>query len=742
MSATLFKEINYSLSKLVEDIDMGEIGLPDLQRPFVWPNTKVRDLFDSMYRGYPVGYLLLWENGAAPGAGTIGLNRKQVVPRLLVIDGQQRLTSLYAVLRGVPVKRENFKEERISIAFRPTDGTFEVADAAILKDAAWIPDVSRVWAEDTDIFKLVEEYLSKLGGARAVEDADAKAIKQAIQRLSNLTSFPFTALQLAGHLDEEQVAEVFVRINSKGTPLNQADFILTLMSVFRDELRTGLEDFCRETRVPSTAGPSPFNYFIEPDPDHLLRVGVGLGFRRARLQHVYSILRGKDLETGTFSEVRRDEQFAKLEQALAYTLDLTNWHEFLKSVMLAGFRGAAMLTSRNALLYAYVYFLIGRRDYGVDLFTLRSAIARWFFFVALTGRYTTSPETRMEQDLADLREVATGNQFVAHLDRTIAAGLTNDYWQVTLPSDLATSSARSPELYAYYAALNLLDARALFSKLKVAELLDPATKAKKAAVERHHLFPKAYLRRQGIRSRREVNQIANYALMEWPDNIKVSDQAPEDYVPELASRFKSDALEQMCEWHALPDAWETLEYPAFLEARRGMIASVIRKGFDTLQSRPVQEELRPAAREAASDTFVPAAAVAVEHLLARVPPGCAEVLEDLLEEEPVPVEALEDQVKTRLAYLETQARFEPGLDLERARKVASRCLDLLRQLDGDTPDAARRLTVLAAEYFLLEDDAKTDLEHHGFTDDEAVVSVVESAMGSPWIAEAAAGGPR
>src|SRR5690606_28866738 len=126
--------------------------------------------------------------------------------------------------------------------------------------------------------------------------------------------FPFTTLSLASTISEEQVSEVFVRINSEGKKLNQADFILTLMSVFWDEGRRELEEFCRNARKPAK-GPSPFNHFIQPDPDQLLRVGVGLGFRRARLQYVYSILRGKDLETEQFSEARREAQFDILKHA-------------------------------------------------------------------------------------------------------------------------------------------------------------------------------------------------------------------------------------------------------------------------------------------------------------------------------------------------------------------------------------------------------------------------------------------
>jgi len=126
MKATLFKEVGYSLSKLIEDIDMGEIGLPDIQRPFVWKPAKVRDLFDSMYKGFPVGYLLSGLMGLADGHRQIGMDTKQKVPRLLIVDGQQRLTSLYAVLKGKPVLRKDYTEQFIQIAFRPKDSQFEV----------------------------------------------------------------------------------------------------------------------------------------------------------------------------------------------------------------------------------------------------------------------------------------------------------------------------------------------------------------------------------------------------------------------------------------------------------------------------------------------------------------------------------------------------------------------------------------------------------------------------------------
>ncbi len=590
MSETVFTKVDYDLGTLVKYIKLGEIGLPDIQRPFVWKNAKVRDLFDSMYRGYPVGYLLLWSNGLAADDRTIGTDTKQKPPRLVIVDGQQRLTSLYAAVKGVSVVRQNYESERISIAFNPLERRFEVADAAIRRDKAFLPDVSAIWAEDSNLFKVAGDYLADLQATREVTSEEVTRIQKALTKLQGLLNFPFTALELAADISEEDVSDVFVRINSKGTPLNQADFILTLMSVFWDEGRADLERFCAQARKPSRDAVTPFNYFIEPSPDQMLRVGVGLAFKRARLKYVYSILRGKDLATEQFSDERRVEQFAKLQEAQSKALNIQYWHDFLGCVRAAGFRSAKMISSQNNLLFSYILYLIGRTEIGVEPFALRKVIAQWFFMSAVTGRFTGSPESSMEFDLANLREVSTPDEFVARLKQVCDITLTNDFWDVTLPNDLATSSPRSPSLFAYNAALVLLDARALFSDTKIADLFDPALNAPKKAVERHHLFPKGYLKKQyKLTSTRDTNQIANYAYVEWLDNLAISDRSPAEYLPKLSERYSLSELAEMYHHHAVPNGWEQMEYRNFLEKRRELMAQITREGYRLLAFGPKAE---------------------------------------------------------------------------------------------------------------------------------------------------------
>lgn len=583
MSETLFTKVDYDVDTLIKLMKMGTLGLPHIQRRFVWSNTKVRDLFDSMYRGYPVGNLLLWKNGFTDDHRTIGENAKQKSAQLLIIDGQQRLTSLYAVMEGIPVLRRNFKIEKIEIAFSPLQRKFAVPDAAIRRDKSYIPNISILWEDAASLFRVTNGHVADLRATRKISEDEEVEIQKAIVDLHNLLKYPLTAMELAEGSPEEEVAKIFVRVNSKGTRLNQADFILTLMSVFWDIGRAELQEFCRLSGIPSKGEASPFNHFIEPKPDQLLRASVGLAFKRARLQYVYSILRGKDLETGQFSTERREQQFAILKQAQEKVLNLQYWHDFWKVIQAAGYRGGKMVTSKNSLLYIYAFYLIGRTEYHVDEKSLRKIIARWFFMTSLTGRYTASPESDVEADLVRLRDVHDAEGFVSLLSKICDATLTNDYWNITLPSDLAVSSGNSPAMYAYYAALVLLDAKVLFSDQSVSDMLDATTSGKRASLERHHLFPKAYLAKRGITEQRTVNQIANYALIEWGDNGKISDDAPSNYYPTMIEQVenKADRI-AMHHWHALPDNWQNMPYTQFLEKRRQMMAQIVRAAYEKL----------------------------------------------------------------------------------------------------------------------------------------------------------------
>jgi hypothetical protein len=592
---TLFTPGQYELSHLLADIDLGKLALPEIQRPFVWKKKAVRDLLDSMYRGFPVGYLMLW-NAAQVDSKVIGEDGKQHTPTEFIVDGQQRLTSLYAVMKGKAVTFNDFSKGSIKIAFRPRDGRFEVTDAAIEKDPEFLPDITAIWVGAG--WEVVNGFIDRLKEAKpeAVAGGNESRLRDALHQLQGLSDYPFQAVRIGHEVDEEKIAEIFMRVNSGGTQLKQADFILTLLSVFRENDRRRLEKFAEESRSISTNGlPSPYNHLLQPDPDQLLRVAVLLAFRRGRLQAVLALLRGASVETEeNLATADRDAQLDRLGAAIDEVLDLTNWHEYLKAVMASGIRRATEISSRNTVVLVYALYLIGR-SYGISHSDLRTPIARYFFMASLTSRYTGSFETKITQDVQLFTQAEDGNGYLDRLRQTIQTTLTADFWTISLPQSLATSSSRSPALFAYVASLCLLNARVppfvsggpdgQKAAILIRDLFDPVVHAKKASIERHHLFPRKYLEDSGISATSRINQIANLSFVEWPENIEISDIPPNHYWPRYRDQFTDDDLFH----HGLSPDWSESDYDAFLEDRRSRLAKVIRAGFESIGIGPAQE---------------------------------------------------------------------------------------------------------------------------------------------------------
>jgi len=424
VAKTLFKPVSYELSQLLGDIDLGKLALPELQRPFVWKKSAVRDLLDSMYRGFPVGYLMLW-NAAEVDAKLIGVDGKQHTPTEFIVDGQQRLTGLYAVMKGAEVTFKDFSKGRISIAFRPRDGQFDVTDAAIEKDPEFLPNITQLWTGED--WEVIETFVERLRASKpeALEDGREKQLRTALGRLSGLEDFPFLAVQIGHEVDEERVAEIFLRVNSGGTMLTQADFILTLLSVFREEDRRRLEHFAQAVRiVPGDATPSPYNHLVKPAADQLLRVAVLVAFQRGRLRSVLALLRGGSLDgDATLVEGDREAQLDKLTAAIDVILDLTSWHEYIKTLMSAGFRRSNEISSENNVVLVYALYLIGR-GYGLSHSDLRTTIARYFFMSSLTGRYTGSFEAQITQDVQAFTQATNGPEYLERLRQAISTTLT------------------------------------------------------------------------------------------------------------------------------------------------------------------------------------------------------------------------------------------------------------------------------------------------------------------------------
>jgi len=582
--APIFEPGQRSIASLVSDIERQVIALPDLQRPFVWEDVKVRDLLDSLFLGFPVGTLVFWHTAGDKDTRALGADRPGLRSSALIIDGQQRLTSLFAVITGTEVIGKDGEPRNIAIAFRPRDGRFEVADAAIRRDPEFLPDVKELWSGSRPKPQIRRDLLNALRDkGRIIDEKYEDAVDRNLDRAHSITDYRFPTVDIrktagsgAEDITEEDVADIFVRINNQGTKLGQADFVLTLLSVFHGELRDRFEE---RSRVMSEGA------VVAIDTQQLLRAACGVAFGRARMAAVYRYLRGIDPNTGEADIEGRIARLNQLDDAAKECMDATPWRDFLLRVRHAGFVNQSLIASKNAIVNAYALYVRGRRM-RVSKSDLDGAISRWIFGTLLTARYSGSSETMFEQDLSRIGRLdpfdAAG--FVRTLDEALGETLTGDYWTHTLVSALETQKGRSPSALAFRAAQIVLGTRALFSDQLLQNLLDSSLAATRSASEAHHLFPQAWLHTQGIRDRRSVNQVANKADVGWHENAFISARSPADYVPRLRDKLKisDDQWGRMCAEHALPPGWENLEYYEFLAGRRKRMADIIRVAFRQL----------------------------------------------------------------------------------------------------------------------------------------------------------------
>lgn len=590
----IFGHNPWTVSKLVNGVDDGTIRLPDIQRPFVWRNAKVRDLIDSMYRGYPVGELMFWKSRNADNTRTFGGDEKDQDVSFQVVDGQQRLTSLYAIIKGVEVYRVDYSREAIRIAFNPLTERFDVPTKIIDRSPEWIKDIRDVF--DGPIVAR-RAYLQTLREhtEHPVDDPDFETrVENAINRVAAISIYQFSVVQIDEDIRRDLVADIFVRTNSEGVNLVSADFILTWLSVFWEDGRRQLDDWARRSRMtPTTAAAhegqkvdwTPHNAYMVVDPDQILRVAIAVGLKRGKLETAYNVLRGRDPRTREIHPEWREEQLVLLKAGQATALNPLHWDEFLRVLERAGFRNHKMVSSKTTVLYTYAIWLIGRTQFKVPVDQLREIMARWFFMSQITYRYTSSAETRIQEDINRLEalEEPSPQTFVDSLAAQINAAAPSDWWTLTLPGELETSAAEGPTYSCYIAALNILDAEVLLSTSKLREWTAPRAVVK--GIEKHHLFPKAYLRDVvGIKETRRINQVANMAMVEWSDNIDISDDAPNVYWPREVEKKRLDDARQRSQqqWHALPDGWPDMPYSTFLQKRRELIAKVTHEGFKRL----------------------------------------------------------------------------------------------------------------------------------------------------------------
>lgn len=549
MTGEKFTLMQYSVNAILGLIEAEDFVIPEIQRPFVWKRSQVRDLIDSLYHGYPTGYIITWKNPDVKTKDGGHSNGKKVL-----IDGQQRITALMAAISGKEVLDDDFNKDRIKIAFNPlaTDDSkrFAVQDASHLNDKKWIPDISVLFQSEFDPFDFSIQY------SRENEDVAPKEVNRAINELKAIANRQIGVIELEHSLDIDEVTEIFIRINSKGTALSQSDFVMSKMAADTDHggsiMRKAVDYFCHLAVKPEfyehLKKDSEFQQSIyadkikwlakdyddiyDPGYSDMLRVSFMHQFRRGKLADLVSLLSGRDFETKEFREDIVSDSYHKLECGILNFINSYNFSQFVLAIRGAGFISSKLLNSAMTLDFAYTLYLILLDTPEIPKEQIKRYVQKWFVLTTLTSRYIGSPESQMDRDMRNIQEKGFIN-FIAEVE---ASALSDTFWSVTLPQNLESSSVNSPAFNVFLAAQVYLNCNSLLMKgLKVSDLIT-------VAGDIHHIFPRAYLKKNGIDSKAKYNQVANYIYLDTQVNKAIGDAAPCDYLERAVKQCETKSI--------------------------------------------------------------------------------------------------------------------------------------------------------------------------------------------------------
>ena len=585
------------IQALLVDIKSNEIAIPEIQRPFVWNATKVRDLIDSLYEGYPIGYLIAWHNPTVKlKDGTKAKGKK------ILIDGQQRVTALMAALLGEYIIDKDYRRVKMTIAFHPIKRKFEVSNPAIRKDKSWLADISKIFSPEVKVPKLVKGYCEKN------EESDQDDIYESIESLRDIINNQIGLIELNSDLDIETVTEIFIRINSQGTVLSQADFAMSKIAANEiyggNELRKCIDYFCHLAVAPEFYPQlrdidqdfSKTEYFqkmtwlknenddlYDPSYTDMLRVAFTSKFKRGRLADLVALLSGRNFVTRDYEESIAEESFNKLKEGIFDFMNETNFKRFVMILRSAGFIESSMIRSQNTINFAYILYNVLRYQ-KIDSSKIESSIRKWFVMSMLTRRYSSSPESSFDFDIKRINEIGIAK----YIEDVETAELSDAFWNAGLPQQMNTSVASSPYFNVYLASQVYESDRGFLSRdITVQDLL-----AFRGDI--HHLFPKNYLKKHGL-TRNKYNQIANYVMMQSEINISIGNKSPADYFSKLLEYCRNGnekaaygaitdlgQIKNNFVMHCIPKGMEnkTVEhYEEFLQERRKLMAKKIKKYY-------------------------------------------------------------------------------------------------------------------------------------------------------------------
>jgi hypothetical protein len=584
------------IETLITWVKSGEIAIPEIQRPFVWSSKKVRDLMDSLYQGYPIGYIIAWRNpNIKLKDGSLSEGKK------ILIDGQQRVTALTAAIIGQQVVNKDYKKIRIKIAFNPLEEKFETLTPAIEKDRKWVDDIATVF--NGNLFDIVGNYLEKN------PDADKLKIQRVFQDLINIPKKQIGLIELSGDLDIEKVTEIFIRINSQGVELSQADFVMSKIAaneIYGGNLLRKVIDYFSHLAV----APEFYSHIAENDKDFaktdyfqkiswlkkenddlydptykdVLRVAFTYKFSRGKISDLVSLLSGRNFETREYEEEIASKSYETLIEGVKDFVNETNFKRFIMIIKSAGFVTNKLIRSVNALNFAYILYLkLREQNYNPSL--IEKYVKRWFILSLLTGRYSGSPESRFDFDIKNISK----KDFADYLKEIEDAQLSDAFWNAELIQRLNTSSSTSPVFNVFLASQCYFNEKGFLSKdITVKNLIE-----QKGDV--HHIFPKDILKKKGL-TRGQYNQVGNYVYTQSEINIKIGNKPIEKYLAEVRDQCNGggliyggitelDLLYDNLKQNAVPEAiFEMImeDYQDFLLQRRVKMAEKMKKYYQMI----------------------------------------------------------------------------------------------------------------------------------------------------------------
>ncbi len=534
--AEKYNASNIAIEQILNFIKSEEIAIPEIQRPFVWKPKQVRDLIDSLYTGYPTGYLIISQSpNMKLKDGNLSEGKK------IMIDGQQRVTALMTAIMGLKVINSDFEKKRIKISFNPLaideDEVFKVQDNAILKDKKWISDIADVFKSDFKRGSFVSQY------CESNTEMDSDRLHDILDNLIAIKTRQIGVITLDKELTIDEVTEIFIRINSQGAKLNQSDFAMSKIAANLkyggNILRKAIDyfshlavqpDWYHEMTKDKDFMESKFASKIkwlkddredifDPGYGDILRVAFMYKFGRGKMKDLVSLLGGRDFETRDYKEEIAEASFGKLTDGVMDFMNEFSFTNFILSLKSAGFISNRLINSQMTLDFAYTLYLILNTNNQIDKTQIKHYVSKWYVFSTLTSRYITSPESVMD---LDIRRIADKG-FLEYFNEMEEANLSDTFWEIGLVQDLETSAINSPFFNVFIAAqVHASDNSLLMNGTKVRDLITTMG-------DIHHIFPKAYLQKNGITDKSKYNQIANYTYLDTQTNISIGEKAPNEY---------------------------------------------------------------------------------------------------------------------------------------------------------------------------------------------------------------------